>query len=115
MNKKDLEKTRKVLFDKRSDLLHLMRSKKQLDLQDVEIGDEIDSATQNVDKEMLFELTDNEKAVLDAIDAALVKIDKGTYGDCENCRKKIAEPRLKAIPWVRYCIDCQSKAEKTSR
>lgn len=115
MNKKDLAKVRKSLMDKRADLLRMMRSKKQMDLQDVEIGDEIDSATQNIDKEMLFELTDNEKGVLDAIDAALVKIDKGTYGQCENCRKKVAEPRLKALPWVRYCIDCQSKAEKSSR
>jgi DnaK suppressor protein len=115
MNKKDLGKVRKTLMDKRSDLLRMMRDKKQLDLQDVEIGDEIDSATQNIDKEILFELTDNEKAVLDAIDAALVKIDKGTYGLCDNCRSKIAEPRLNAIPWVRNCISCQAKAEKSSR
>jgi DnaK suppressor protein len=112
MNKKDLEKVRKTLLEKRADLLQMIKAKKQLDLQDVEIGDEIDSATQNTDKEMLFELADNEKVVLDAIDAALIKIDKGTYGLCEDCRQKIAEPRLKAIPWVRYCITCQSSAEK---
>jgi DnaK suppressor protein len=112
MNKREIEKIRKILMEKRDDLLRLIKTKKQLDLQDVEIGDEVDSATQNIDKEMLFELADNEKAVLDAIDAALVKIEKGSYGSCENCRQKIAEPRLNAIPWVRYCITCQSNAEK---
>ena len=115
MNKRNLEKVKKTLFEKRNDMLRMIKSKKQLDLQEAEVGDEIDSATQNIDKEMLFELTDNEKAVLDAIDAALVKIEKAKYGLCENCRQKISEPRLKAIPWVRYCISCQSKSEKSSR
>jgi len=112
MNKREIEKIRKILMEKRDDLLRLIKTKKQLDLQDVEIGDEVDSATQNIDKEMLFELADTEKTVLDDIDAALVKIEKGSYGDCESCRKRIAEPRLNAIPWVRYCITCQSNAEK---
>lgn len=112
MNKKELEKFKKFLIDKRDDLLNVVRTKKQLDLNDVEIGDEIDSASQNVEKEMLFELADNEKLILDAIESALRRMEKGTFGLCESCRKKISEPRLKAIPWVRYCMECQSKAEK---
>ncbi|MHB9154543.1 MAG: TraR/DksA family transcriptional regulator, partial [Endomicrobiales bacterium] len=62
--------------------------------------------------ELLFELADNEKTTLDSIESALRRIEKGTFGQCENCRQKIAEPRLNAIPWVRYCIKCQSDAEK---
>jgi DnaK suppressor protein len=112
MNKKDMEKFRKILLDKRDDILQVVRTKKQLDMQDVEIGDEIDSASQSIDKEMLFELADNEKIILDAIESALRRIEKGTYGSCESCRGKISDARLKAIPWVRYCITCQSNAEK---
>jgi DnaK suppressor protein len=112
MNKKDLEKFKKILLEKRDDLMHVVRSKKEHDLHDIEIGDEVDSASQNVEKEMLFELADNEKIMLDAIEAALRKIEKGTFGQCESCRAKIADERLKALPWVRYCITCQSNAEK---
>jgi RNA polymerase-binding transcription factor DksA len=40
------------------------------------------------------------------IDAALEKIDRGTYGDCEGCRRPIAPKRLKAAPWTRLCVRC---------
>lgn len=115
MNTKDLEKFKKILLDKRTDLMKVVKSQKERDLTDVEIGDEIDTASQTVEKEILFELADNERIILDAIEAALRRIEKGTYGDCDLCKKKIGEARLKAIPWVRYCIECQTKAEKPRR
>lgn len=112
MNKKEIQKIRKTLVEKKDDLLSVVKSKKERDLNDVEVGDEVDSASQNVEKEMLFELNDNEKVILDAIESALRRIEKGSFGLCESCGKKITEKRLNAIPWVRYCIDCQSSAEK---
>ncbi len=107
-----MEKFKKILLEKRDDLMKVVKTKKEQDLTDVEIGDEIDSASANTEKEMLFEVTDNEKVMLDSIESALRRIEKGTFGACESCRQKISEARIKAIPWVRYCIECQSKAEK---
>lgn len=112
MNKKAQEQFKKLLLAKRADLLEVVRSKKETDLRDVEIGDEIDSASQNIEKEMLFELADNEKQMLDAIESALRRIEKGSFGLCESCRAEIADKRINAIPWVRYCMPCQTKAEK---
>lgn len=112
MNKKDMLKFKKILTAKRDDLLEVVKSKKERDLTEVEVGDEVDSASQNVEKEMLFELNDNEKIILDAIESALRRIEKGSFGTCESCREKITDKRLKAIPWVRYCIGCQSDSEK---
>ncbi|MCB4790995.1 MAG: TraR/DksA family transcriptional regulator [Elusimicrobia bacterium] len=112
MNQTELKKLRKLLLEKRDDLTQVVKSKKERDLQDVEIGDEIDSASQSVEKEILFELTDNEKVMLDNIESALSRIEKGTFGKCESCGQKIAIPRLEALPWVRYCISCQAKTEK---
>ncbi len=112
MNKKDMEKFRKILLEKRDDLLKVVKAKKEQDLTEAEIGDEIDTASQTSEKELLFEQTDNEKIMLDAIEAALRRIETGKFGMCESCGKDIKEGRLKAIPWVRYCIDCQNKAEK---
>ncbi|MBN1824306.1 MAG: TraR/DksA family transcriptional regulator [Endomicrobiales bacterium] len=111
MNKREMEKFKKILIEKRNDLLDVVKKKKEQDLTEGEIGDEIDNALQNIEKEMLFELADNEKVILDAIESALRRIEKGTYGHCESCKDKIKEKRLKAIPWVRYCIECQEKLE----
>ena len=112
MNKTETSKFKKLLLEKREDLLKVVHDKKERDLADVEIGDEIDSASANTEKEMLFEITDNEKVMLDSIESALRRVEKGTYGKCEACGVKIAEPRIKALPWSRYCITCQAKSEK---
>ena len=45
---------------------------------------------------------------LDDVDAALAKMDDGSYGRCKQCGKEIQEPRLEAIPAARHCIDCAS-------
>jgi RNA polymerase-binding protein DksA len=42
-----------------------------------------------------------------AIDAALARLDDGTYGRCESCGQPIAAERLEALPWAALCIDCQ--------
>ena len=77
-----------------------------------ETGDEThdqhigDVATAMHDREVDYTLTDNETQLLGAIDAALRRIDNGTYGVCTNCGKPISEERLEALPWASLCIDC---------
>jgi len=46
---------------------------------------------------------------LQDIDAALGKIEQGTYGLCESCGRPIADARLEAMPAARLCIACASK------
>ena len=46
------------------------------------------------------------------INEALARIEQGNYGLCENCQQLILKERLKAVPYARYCIDCQRKAER---
>lgn len=43
--------------------------------------------------------------------AALLKIERGTYGICEECRQPIGAKRLDATPWVAFCLGCQTAAE----
>ena len=71
--------------------------------QDQHLGD---TATAMHDREVDYTLADNEEHVLAEIDAALGRIDAGTYGVCTNCGKPIAEDRLEARPWAALCIDC---------
>ncbi len=44
------------------------------------------------------------------IEAALAKLEDGSYGRCENCGNEIASPRLEAMPSARFCITCASKS-----
>jgi DnaK suppressor protein len=108
-----IQKFREILSQKREELVNVVARKKEQEIQvgEVEIGDEADIATRSVEKEMLFELTDSEKQTLDMIEAALRRIEKGVFGRCELCRKPIPKMRLDVMPWARYCIRCQSEQE----
>ena len=110
---KELEEIKLKLDEMRLGLSKNVEDKKNLDMLEPEVGDSIDQATQSLDKEILFELSDNERKTLDSIDAALRKMDNGAYGLCEHCKGNIEKKRLKALPAARYCLPCQSGAEKS--
>ncbi len=65
-----------------------------------------DTATAMHDRELDYGLTENEEDLLREIDAALERIEAGTYGTCASCGKPIGEERLEALPWTDLCIDC---------
>ena len=71
-----------------------------------------DSATVTLDREIGDSLELNEEHVLQEIDAALVRIDQGSFGTCEHCHQAIPEERLEALPQARFCIDCQRSLER---
>jgi DnaK suppressor protein len=76
-----------------------------------ETGD-ADTATVTVDREMDYSLEENSGHVLKEIDAALVRIDDGSYGNCSRCGKPIGEERLEAMPWATLCIECKRLEER---
>jgi RNA polymerase-binding protein DksA len=70
-----------------------------------------DTATETYDRELDYTLEENSEHVLTEIDAALRRIDDGTYGQCTNCGRQIPEERLEARPYATLCIDCQRQRE----
>jgi RNA polymerase-binding transcription factor len=70
-----------------------------------------ETATATLGREIDYTLGDNAEQVLSEIDAALKRIDDGTYGICTNCGQEIPLARLEANPWASLCIDCKRKAE----
>ena len=104
----------KLLLAKRDELLAMVKHKDS-EFSDGEIGDEADVASQTLEREMMFEMTNGERIILDDIEAALRRIEKGDFGSCESCRKKMSAERLRAMPWARYCIQCQSRNESPGR
>jgi RNA polymerase-binding protein DksA len=71
-----------------------------------------DIATATFDREMASTLEENSTHVLTEIDAALGRIEEGTYGVCKRCGNSIGEERLEALPWATLCIDCKRKQER---
>lgn len=72
-------------------------------------GDMADQAAGNNEVHIQLRLKQTDAKILQAIDEALVRIDKGTFGICRDCGEPIAEARLNAIPWTRVCITCKEK------
>jgi DnaK suppressor protein len=78
--------------------------------------------TDAYEQDFALRFVENDQEVLDEIEAALARIEEGTYGICESCREagrapsksQIPKTRLKAIPYARNCIECERKREELS-
>ena len=74
-------------------------------------GDMADQATGNNEVHIALKLKQTDAKILQAIEEALLRIEKGTYGTCRDCGEPIAAARLNAIPWTRVCITCKEKQQ----
>ena len=77
-----------------------------------DIGDIIDQAGDERERELSLLLSVRDKEKLHAINEALEKLREDTYGICEECGEKIGPGRLKVMPLAKYCVSCQAKLEK---
>ena len=71
-----------------------------------------ETASATLNREIDYTLQENSGQVLSEIDAALKRIEDGSYGTCTSCGKEIASERLEAYPWASLCIDDARKAER---
>jgi RNA polymerase-binding protein DksA len=104
-----IKSIRSELVAMRDDILRTVRKQS---IHEVDNGDSVDQASQSIEKELMFELSDNERTTLDMVEAAIRKIDNGTYGLCEATQKPITRARLEAIPYARYSIAYQNQLEQ---
>lgn len=74
-----------------------------------------DQGTDAMDRETAFLLASQEGRMLLAINDALRRIQKKTYGKCAQCGQAINLKRLDAIPHALLCIQCQSDEEKNQQ
>lgn len=70
-----------------------------------------ETATATLNREIDYTLGENSEQVLSEIEAALERIDAGTFGTCARCGKEIGAERLEARPWASLCIDDARKIE----
>ena len=91
------------------------RSKASTESAVQDIGDILDSVSEERTRELDLILTDREKRKLAQIDDALDRLEENTYGLCEECGIKIPKARLKVLPFARYCVECQEKNEREEK
>lgn len=106
---------RERLTEQRASLLHQLEelgADEDGDLRsDVEFSDGFaDAAAATAERTEVIGLVESVKAALDEVDAALAKVDDGTYGLCSNCGKDIGQARLEFRPESILCVDCKAKS-----
>lgn len=117
MRKNELEILKKILQEKRNQILKNIRDsyKEIKELRENGAIDEFDVASIGVDSELEHLVSLQQKKELDDINLAIAKIDNGDYGICEMCDEEIALDRLKANPHTKFCISCKELSEKNSK
>jgi RNA polymerase-binding transcription factor DksA len=70
-----------------------------------------DGGTEEFLQDMNAALAGNEQFLANEVDAALGRLDDGSYGRCESCGREIPEARLDAMPFARYCVECAEKLQ----
>lgn len=105
---------RERLQNQRAEIINMYKQDLRAGQESADDGTEdiVDRANNAYNRELMFSLSDNERATLLQIENALARMDEGSYGRCANCGQTINVLRLEAVPWARFCIDCQELAEK---
>lgn len=111
MSELNLKEIKESLLAEREILIEKLKGN-DLSVDDSETPDPVDLAVRNYSKNVMLAVSENESRQLTLIDEALMRIEDDEYGTCQNCEKDIAPKRLAAIPWARYCIDCQELVEQ---
>jgi DnaK suppressor protein len=114
MEKKKLETFKKRLEERQIALRRAVsRTEEDGRIADQDTAQDIaDRAASSYTKEFLFSQSNNDRQLLQMVETALQRIREGEFGECVNCGNEINAKRLEAVPWTRYCIECQEKLEK---
>lgn len=117
MNKAQLAKFKKLLEEKREDILKKAEATlaQDMTLDQDDLPDEMDLASSEYLQSFTFRLRGREKVFLDKIQKALERIDDGTFGVCEECSEDISVKRLEARPETTLCIRCKEDQERVER
>ena len=121
MDKKELEKYKKLLLEERTSIIggvgritedNLKKSQRDAsgDLSGYSLH-MADMATDNYDREFSLGIADTERETLKRIDDAFKRINEALYGKCLSCGKPITKKRLKAVPYAENCKVCQENEE----
>ena len=106
---------RKMLEERRRELMtavqHKMRDVRAEGGNDRDVLDQGESSEVDIQEDIEFALIQMKSETLNKIDAALRRLEDGSYGDCFECGEEISEARLRALPFAVRCKDCEEARE----
>ncbi|MGH9350444.1 MAG: TraR/DksA family transcriptional regulator [Vicinamibacterales bacterium] len=106
---------RKMLENRRRELVNEVQGKirdaRAEGTKEREVLDQGESSEVDIQEDIEFALIQMKAETLNKIDAALRRLEDGTYGDCFECGDEIAEARLRALPFAVRCKDCEEARE----
>ncbi len=107
-----LVQRRRHLAQQINDLTEEVKPPQGNDMMPAQPADQVDLGTETADNNRIMATAQMEQRQLDAIDAALGRLELGNYGTCDDCGNPISERRLELVPETSMCMDCKRAAEE---
>lgn len=105
-----------ILLQKKDDIIDKTRQiREEIVLDTNEISDDIDLASAVTEQNLTLRFLDRDRKLLKQIEAALVRINDGSYGYCDGTGEAIPKKRLEARPWCRYSVQFKEKLERNEK
>ncbi len=114
MDMQDPEAFRSALMTERARLLEEIGEVIEAPEQ-MTYGSQAAAASQVFEQQRDLALRDRAIQHLAQVDAALARLDDGSFGDCVRCGREIAPARLEALHWAARCIECQTAIDRGER
>ncbi len=104
---------KKLLLEEKQRLLNNSRQaiQHELMLSPDDLPDETDLAANEIQQNLIFKLRDRERQMLAKVTEALIRIEDGTFGLCQDCEEPIEVRRLEARPVSTLCLSCKERQE----
>ena len=114
MKSAQIEQFKRRLESQREEAFHLLhRVSDESRSIDTDIPqDSGDQSINTISKEFLFQQGSQRRNTVRRIEAALSRIEEGTFGVCAECSEEIPIRRLEALPWTDSCLHCQEQRER---
>ena len=109
-NKMNIQEAKRALLTKARDLSRGSVSKDEIAIE--QTAEMLDTIQQTADRELALECLSRNWKTGTLVAEALQRINKGTFGLCAECEEQIGDRRLRALPWAKYCITCQERADR---
>lgn len=111
MTQTERDQYRQKLLSLRNQVRQDIQSSIEAIVEEVHVpGEDNKEPSEGLDKELALE--QNEEEIYQSINAALQRLDEGTFGTCIDCGSDISAERLEALPWTSYCVRCERKIEQ---
>lgn len=115
LSDKQIATIRSKLLSEKEKLIIKDKSKESFCLDKNELSDVLDEASINIEASKMLRFRNRELFYLRKIYKSLDRIEKGTYGLCDDCNTEIAFERLMARPTAELCIGCKEEAELSEK